>query len=186
VLVTPPAALGRGVVVNVGDPVPEPWAGAPDVLVDDDALADPAHAVAVLHDAWATRRPVVVALAVDPARFREPPGIEVAEPWRLDPRFELWHDRLHFLVWANTYDAREGEPVWWWARKAQRLGAAPTHGHAGPGAGAADVVLPGGAWPSYATGYSVRDNTFYSEWDEISRDRERFGAWMREHVLETG
>jgi len=48
------------------------------------------------------------------------------------------------------------------------------------------VVLPGGAWPSYATGYSVRDNTFYSEWDEISRDRERFGAWMREHVLETG
>ena len=48
------------------------------------------------------------------------------------------------------------------------------------------VVLPGGAWPSYAAGYSVRDNAFYSEWDEISRDRERFGAWMREHVLEAG
>jgi len=48
------------------------------------------------------------------------------------------------------------------------------------------VVLPGGAWPSYAAGYSVRDNAFYSEWDEISRDRERFSAWMREHGLERG
>jgi glutaconate CoA-transferase, subunit A len=46
------------------------------------------------------------------------------------------------------------------------------------------VVLPGGTWPSYAAGYSVRDNAFYSEWDEISRDRDRFGDWMREHVLE--
>ena len=35
-------------------------------------------------------------------------------------------------------------------------------------------VVPDGAWPSYAAGYSVRDNDFYSEWDEISRDRDRF------------
>jgi len=80
-------------------------------------LVDPAGAVAVLHEAWARRRPVVVRLAVDPARFREAPDIEVAEPWRVDPGFELWHERLHFLVWANTYDAREGQPVWWWGRK---------------------------------------------------------------------
>jgi glutaconate CoA-transferase subunit A len=46
------------------------------------------------------------------------------------------------------------------------------------------VVQPGGAWPSYAAGYSVRDNDFYSAWDEIARDRERFTAWMHEHVLE--
>jgi glutaconate CoA-transferase subunit A len=45
-------------------------------------------------------------------------------------------------------------------------------------------VVPGGSWPSYADGYSVRDNEFYAAWDEISRDRDRFGAWMREHVLE--
>ena len=42
----------------------------------------------------------------------------------LEPGLELWLDRLHFLVWANTYDARAGEPVWWWSRKAARLGAA--------------------------------------------------------------
>jgi glutaconate CoA-transferase subunit A len=47
-------------------------------------------------------------------------------------------------------------------------------------------VVPGGAWPSYAAGYSVRDNDFYAAWDEISRDRDRFTAWMREHVLAAG
>jgi glutaconate CoA-transferase subunit A len=44
--------------------------------------------------------------------------------------------------------------------------------------------VPGGAHPSYAAGYSTRDNAFYAAWDEISRDRERFSAWMREHVLQ--
>lgn len=42
---------------------------------------------------------------------------------------------------------------------------------------------PGGARPSYAHGYYRRDNAFYTAWDEIARDRETFGAWMREHVL---
>jgi glutaconate CoA-transferase subunit A len=43
--------------------------------------------------------------------------------------------------------------------------------------------VPGGAHPSYASGYSARDNAFYREWDAISRDRDRFTAWMGEHVL---
>jgi glutaconate CoA-transferase subunit A len=46
-------------------------------------------------------------------------------------------------------------------------------------------VVPGGAHPSYAHGYYDRDNAFYVAWDEISRDRDRFRAWMRRHVLET-
>jgi glutaconate CoA-transferase subunit A len=46
------------------------------------------------------------------------------------------------------------------------------------------AVVPGGAHPSYAAGYSKRDNGFYAAWDEISRDRDRFQDWMREHVLE--
>lgn len=44
--------------------------------------------------------------------------------------------------------------------------------------------VPGGAHPSYAAGYSVRDNAFYRAWDEISRDRERFLTWLRENVLQ--
>ena len=34
----PPAVLGRGVVVNAGDPAPEPWGATPEVLVDEAAL----------------------------------------------------------------------------------------------------------------------------------------------------
>jgi glutaconate CoA-transferase, subunit A len=45
-------------------------------------------------------------------------------------------------------------------------------------------VVPGGSAPSYAAGYSVRDNDFYAEWDDIARDRDRFTEWMREHVVE--
>jgi len=41
--------------------------------------------------------------------------------------------------------------------------------------------VPGGAHPSYAAGYSVRDNDFYRGWDAISRDREAFSAWLGEH-----
>ncbi|MDT5036017.1 MAG: glutaconate CoA-transferase, subunit [Micromonosporaceae bacterium] len=44
--------------------------------------------------------------------------------------------------------------------------------------------VPGGSHPSYAQGYSVRDNDFYIAWDKISRDRESFLAWMAEHVLQ--
>ena len=63
--------------------------------------------------------------------------------------------------------------------------------HLGPRPGA--VVLPGwtvsyvahapgGAHPSYALGYSVRDNDYYVAWDAISRDRDAFARWLDEHV----
>jgi len=41
-------------------------------------------------------------------------------------------------------------------------------------------VVPGGARPSYAQGYYDRDNRYYRDWDAISRDRSRFGSWLRE------
>jgi glutaconate CoA-transferase, subunit A len=44
-------------------------------------------------------------------------------------------------------------------------------------------TVPGGAHPSYAHGYSTRDNAFYAAWDEIARDRDGFLAWMDEHVV---
>ena len=46
-------------------------------------------------------------------------------------------------------------------------------------------VAPGGAHPSYAHGYYDRDNDFYVAWDTLSRDRDRFRAWMERHVLDT-
>jgi len=48
------------------------------------------------------------------------------------------------------------------------------------------VVVPGGAFPSYAYGYYQRDNAFYLAWDAISRDRDSFRAWIDEHVMRAG
>jgi glutaconate CoA-transferase subunit A len=48
---------------------------------------------------------------------------------------------------------------------------------------AAVCAVPGGAHPSYAHGYYIRDNASYLEWDKISADRNRFQAWMQENVL---
>jgi glutaconate CoA-transferase, subunit A len=47
------------------------------------------------------------------------------------------------------------------------------------------ALAPFGAHPSYAHGYYERDNDFYVAWDEISRDRDRFRAWIDRHVLGT-
>ena len=55
------------------------------------------------------------------------------------------------------------------------------------------VVLPGwtvtfvaqargGAHPSYALGYSIRDNDYYVAWDAIARDRETFTRWLDDQV----
>ena len=44
--------------------------------------------------------------------------------------------------------------------------------------------VPGGAHPSYAQGYTTRDNAFYKGWDAISRDRKVFADWMRRHVVD--
>jgi glutaconate CoA-transferase, subunit A len=44
---------------------------------------------------------------------------------------------------------------------------------------------PNGAHPSYAHGYYDRDNGFYQQWDQISRDRDTFTDWMTTHILNT-
>jgi glutaconate CoA-transferase, subunit A len=46
--------------------------------------------------------------------------------------------------------------------------------------------VPRGAHPSYALGYSQRDNDFYLAWDAVSRDRDAFLRWLETDVLGTG
>lgn len=116
--------------------------GWPVITLDDASLARPATVVATLHDHWLSRQPVAVVLDIDPTELRRP-EVETAEPWQLEPSFEFARERLQFLVWVNNWDARTGEPIWWWARKAARLGA--TEG------GPADVVLADGT-PAYIDG----------------------------------
>ena len=120
-------------VVGSGSAAPPGWESAPRVVVGHAALAEPAVVVGRLHEAWASRTPIVIEASVDPSAYRDPVS-HGDDLWRLGPGFEDWSGRMHFLVWANSYDARSGEPIWWWSRKAARIGA--TEG------GPADVVLP--------------------------------------------
>src|SRR5439155_24730048 len=130
-----PAALGRGLVVAPGAAVPPEWEGVARLRVDG------VEAAAELHGAWAGRNPVVVELGIDAGELKAA-ETETRPPYELGPGFELGRERLHFLVWANTYDGRtEGaEPVWWHGVRAGRLGAAL--------GGDADVLLADGtrAW----------------------------------------
>lgn len=44
------------------------------------------------------------------------------------------------------------------------------------------VHQPRGAHPSYVQGYYDRDNTFYLNWDKVSREQEAVEAWLDEWV----
>ena len=149
--------LGRGVVVAPGAEPPAGWEGAPRIRVDDESAAGP------LHEAWTQRRPVVVELAVDAGALQRP-ETDARPPYVLDPGFKFNRERLQFLVWANTYDARPGEPVWWHGVRAARLGAdrsagpadvGPARRHARPGATAGPAARSdtgsAGTWSSTGT-----------------------------------
>ena len=53
-------------------------------------------------------------------------------------------------------------------------------------AGLGVVVEPFGAHPSYAQGYYDRDNSFYLDWETISRDETTLSAWLDEWVYGLG
>jgi DNA helicase-2/ATP-dependent DNA helicase PcrA len=141
-----PTELGRGVVVPVGADPPAPWHRSPRVSVGPAELTDPRAVVSVLHAAWLQRRPVVVELGVDPDDLRVPQR-HAGPVHALTPAFEFALDRLHFLVWANSYDARTGEPIWWHGRKAAR-----SSGHAGVTSGGPADIRTADGTPLYVDG----------------------------------
>ncbi|MFN8610437.1 MAG: ATP-dependent helicase [Vulcanimicrobiota bacterium] len=70
---------------------------------------------------WLERRPLVLELHLSVDELRQP-EVCLQAPYELRPDFEFRRERLHFLVWANNYDATRGEPIWWHDRLARRLG----------------------------------------------------------------
>jgi DNA helicase-2/ATP-dependent DNA helicase PcrA len=134
-----PIELGRGVVVLPGHQPPEAWESCPRVVVGDSALKDSGPVVEDLHRCWIDRRPAVVELDVDPATLRAQEHCH-RPVYELTPNFEFGRERLHFLVWANNYDARGGDPIWWHGRKTARHFAGDGVGEGG----AADIVLADG------------------------------------------
>ena len=132
-----PDLLGRGVVVAEGGR--SPLETAQRVLVDRSLLDSPQaleETVERLHRLWVERRPVTVELGVEASELRRP-VVEERPPWMLGSGYVPLLERLHFLVWANNWDGRGGDPIWWWGRKAARLGARV--------GGRADVITPQGA-----------------------------------------
>lgn len=117
---------------------PDGWEQVERVRVGDDEVAHPAGVLERLHDRWFARHPVVVELACAPESLRVPERVDVPV-YLLDAGFEFSRERLHFLVWANNYDARTTQLVWWHGRKAARRIAGVTVG------GPADILGPDGA-----------------------------------------
>ena len=109
-------------------------------------MADPRTVTDRLHEAWLGRVPVVVELGADQDALRAPQCHD-GPVHDLSPDFEFTLERLHFLVWANTYDARSGEPVWWHGRKAARRFAADGVAEGGE----ADLLMADGV-PLYLDG----------------------------------
>ena len=121
-----------------GTGVPDPWADAPAVRLDESVVSEPTSREALverLHRAWVGREPVVVAWD-GPDNLLEVRETEAAPPWQLGASYLFAFERLRFLCFSNHYDARHGPPKWWWAIKARRIGAEP--------GGPADVLLADG------------------------------------------
>jgi DNA helicase II / ATP-dependent DNA helicase PcrA len=136
-----PDALGRGVVVAPGAAAPPAFDGVRRVVIDDEVLRHPQAVAALLHDHWLQRRRIVIELTADNEAARTPEVIELP-PYALSPDSGLYRERLHALTWANTYDLRRGEPIWWHGELAARHTAATRTDQLG------DIVLPDGstAW----------------------------------------
>ena len=118
-----PEVLGRNVVVGPGAPTPTGYADARRLTIDDAVLADPAATVAVLRTRWLHRRRTVLELTADNDRLRAPETTDTP-PYAL-PRDHAFHrEALHLLLWANSYDLRDGTPRWWHGVLATRRTAA--------------------------------------------------------------
>ena len=125
---------------------PEPWSRCPRISIEPETIADPSAAIESLQRAWFDRRPMVVELAVDSQVLLDRETCQ-RPAHDLSPDFEFTRERLHFLVWANSYDARSGDPIWWHGRKAARRFADQGVKETGP----ADIELPDGT-PLYVDG----------------------------------
>ena len=134
-----PMALGRSVVVGLGDAAPREWSDRERIRVAEvnQQIADE------LGAAWRERRSVTIeltpGLGLDDPEVPPAEAITDRQPWEWSADLDLVAERLHHAVWANSIDARAGssQQRWRWAELACSLGATRTDT-------GGDVVLPDG------------------------------------------
>jgi DNA helicase II / ATP-dependent DNA helicase PcrA len=136
---SPAPRLGRSVLVGVGDPAPEPWAGCKRVHLGPESVEETA--LGELEESFLKRRPLVIEVE---AGWQLPVDETEASPvWSLGPGFSFPGERLRHAALFNSLDARGGETTWRWSGMAVPQGA----GAGGP----ADVILPDGR-PAFIDG----------------------------------
>ena len=89
-------------------------------MIDAGLLDDPdllAKTVDELQRRYVARIPTVFVLDVDPEALNRLETTD-APPYELGATFSFLRERLSKMVWHNSYDARLGELIWWWAHKA--------------------------------------------------------------------
>ena len=105
-------ALGRSVVVGLGDPPPREWSRCERIRVErvSPEIADE------LGVAWRERRSVTIelttGLGLDDPEVPPAEAITDRQPWEWTTALDLVAERLHHAVWANS------------AERAHRSGAA--------------------------------------------------------------
>src|SRR5690625_4385599 len=142
-----PDVLGRGVVVAAGASSPRGFDNVRRLRIDDEVVGHPQAAAALLYHHWLTRERIVIELAVANDQVREPEVIELP-PYEVGPDAGLHRERLHALMWANTYDLRGDRPIWWHAEIAIRHAHAHRIDEPHDGTSIGDLQLPDGtpAW----------------------------------------
>ncbi|HJR93185.1 MAG TPA: ATP-dependent DNA helicase UvrD2 [Acidimicrobiia bacterium] len=149
-----PGALGRGLVVEPDDIIPEVAASWPRLTVDHSVLDEPEAALSQLDGWWRNRTPSTVVLEVPFSDLRRP-ETNSDPPYDLTPGFEFRRERLHFLTWINRYDGRGGAMRWHHGERAVTVGAAPTAENGDVLAGGNPVWVDGGPRTSRADDLAV-------------------------------
>ncbi|HET9259291.1 MAG TPA: hypothetical protein VFP42_04105, partial [Acidimicrobiia bacterium] len=115
-----PSPLGRSVVLGPGQPTPEAWGAADNYVLDRELLGDADQLETTVHHltrGYVNRIPSIYVLGVD-LEILNAPETSDAPPYELGAEFTFLRERLTKLIWHNSYDARSGELIWWWAHKA--------------------------------------------------------------------
>ncbi|HEU4320740.1 MAG TPA: ATP-dependent helicase, partial [Acidimicrobiia bacterium] len=104
----------------MGQPTSGARETADNYVLDRKLWTDPnrlAETVDELTRRYVNRVPTVFVLDVDPDELNAPETTD-APPYELGGEFTFLRERLTKLIWHNSYDARSGELIWWWAHKA--------------------------------------------------------------------